>query len=117
MTGRWTRQEHEQAAAHGRRLLRRLSEARSAGLAPGSAAVLDLMTEHYQSVRLLWPADAAAYHALADIVTGNPGQRAMIEEIDPLLPPWLANAIRAYAIRRLGYAPGRDRTSPPVGSS
>lgn len=103
VTGRWTRQEHEQAAAHGRRLLRRLSEARSGGLAPDSIAVLDLMSEHYQGIRLLWPADAAAYHALADVVTGNPGQRAMIEEIDPLLPPWLASAIRAYATRRLGY--------------
>ncbi|WP_433416645.1 MerR family transcriptional regulator [Microtetraspora malaysiensis] len=108
VTGRWTREEHEQAAAQGRRLLRRLSDARSSGTAPDSAAVLDLMTEHYQGVRLLWPADAAAYHALADLVTGNPDQRAMIEEIDPLLPPWFAGAIRAYAVRRLGYVPARE---------
>ncbi|MGI5492666.1 MerR family transcriptional regulator [Microtetraspora malaysiensis] len=107
VTGRWTREEHEQAAAQGRRLLRRLSDARSGGTAPDDAAVLDLMTEHYQGVRLLWPADAAAYHALADVVTGNPDQRAMIEEIDPLLPPWFADAIRAYAVRRLGYVPVR----------
>ncbi|WP_433357570.1 TipAS antibiotic-recognition domain-containing protein [Microtetraspora malaysiensis] len=107
VTGRWTREEHEQAAAQGRRLLRRLSDARSGGTPPDNAAVLDLMTEHYQGVRLLWPADAAAYHALADVVTGNPDQRAMIEEIDPLLPPWFADAIRAYAVRRLGYVPAR----------
>ncbi|KAA9377653.1 MerR family transcriptional regulator [Microbispora cellulosiformans] len=117
-TGRWTRQEHEQAAAQGRRLLRRLSRARAGGLAPGSAAVLNLMADHYRAVRLLWPADAAAYHALADVVTADPGQRAMIEDVDPLLPPWLADAIRAYATHRLGHLPpAAPAVRPRAGAS
>ncbi|WP_433234910.1 MerR family transcriptional regulator [Streptosporangium sp. CA-135522] len=116
VTGQWTRQDYEQAAAQGRRLLRRLSDARSSGMTPDSVPVLDLMTEHYQGLRLLWPADAAAYHAFADIVTEHPDQRAMIEEIDPLLPLWLATAIRAYAVRRLGHGlAGKNSDVSPNG--
>ncbi|MCA1672762.1 MAG: TipAS antibiotic-recognition domain-containing protein [Actinobacteria bacterium] len=48
-----------------------------------------------------WPVDAAAYHALADVLLDNPDQRAMIEDIDSDLPAWLADAIRAYATERL----------------
>lgn len=60
------------------------------------------MAEHYEGVRALWPADAAAYHALAATLD-NPRQHAMIADIDPDLPSWLAEAIRAYAVHRLGH--------------
>ncbi|MFI6483651.1 MerR family transcriptional regulator [Nonomuraea sp. NPDC050663] len=112
--GQWTRQDHEQAAAQGRRLMRRLSDARSGGMDPSSAPVLDLMAEHYQGMRLMWPADAAAYHAYADVVLDNPAQRDMIGEIDPLLPAWFAEAVRAYAVQRLGHqqAGEEDRQEP-----
>ncbi len=105
VTGGWTRADHEQAAEQGRRLFTRMSQARERGAAPDDDEALDLVTEHYQGVRALWPADAAAYHALADLVVDNPEQRAMVEAVDPLLPPWLAEAIRAYAVRRLGHPP------------
>ena len=64
----------------------------------------------------MWPSDAAAYHALADLVLDNPDQRTMIEGVDPGLPAWLATAIRAYATRRLGYTPDPAAPSEPVAS-
>ena len=115
-TAGWTRQDHEHAAEQGRQLLRQLSHARAGGVAPDSEQALDLMVEHYQGVRAMWPADAAAYHALADLVLDNPDQRTMIEGLDPSLPAWLANAIRAYATRRLGYSLGPTPPSEPVAS-
>lgn len=109
-TAGWTRADHQQAAEQGRLLLFRLSRARAAGTAPDSEPALDLMVEHYEGVRALWPADAAAYHALADVILENPNQRAMIESVDLDLPPWLATAIRAYATTRLGLP--RPATDP-----
>lgn len=106
-TATWTRQDHERAAARGRDLLRRLAALRADGLAPDHHDVLDLMTEHYEEVRTFWPADAAAYYALADATLEAPQQRLMIAEVDPALPSWLADAIRAYAIHRLGHNPSR----------
>lgn len=105
-TATWTRADHEQAAAQGRDLLRRLAVARDAGLEPTDDDVLDLMAEHYQGVRALWPADAAAYYALAETTRDNPQQRAILAEVDPALPDWLAEAIRAYAVERLGHRAG-----------
>ena len=102
-TATWTRQDHEQAAMRGRDLLRRLAAARGAGLEPDHDDVLDLVVEHYEGVRALWPADAATYHALAEAILNNSQQHAMIADIDPELPEWLAEAIRAYAAHRLGY--------------
>lgn len=101
----WTRREHERAAEQGRELLRRLAAARDSGQEPDHHEVLDLMAEHYEGVRALWPADAAAYYALAEATLDNPQQRVMIAEVDPELPSWLAEAIRAYATHRLGYRP------------
>jgi DNA-binding transcriptional MerR regulator len=107
VTAGWTRADHERAAAQGRDLLERLARARADGHAVASDAVLELMAEHYRAVRALWPAGAAEYEAMADLIVRHPGQRAMIEEVDPALPPWLAGAIRAYVTHRLGpAAPG-----------
>lgn len=105
----WSRTDHEHAAQEGRRLLRRLAAARAAGSAPADSSSLDLMAEHYRGVRKLWPADAQAYHALADVILDNPDERAMVAEADPELAPWFAAAIRAYARERLGYFPGPSR--------
>lgn len=102
VTDSWSREDHERAADQGRKLLRRLSHLKTAGAAPSEEQVLNIMVEHYESVRVFWPADAVAYHALADVILNNPDQHAMVEEIDPELPPWLAEAIRAYATSRLG---------------
>ncbi len=104
-TATWTRQDHERAAARGRDLLRRLAAAREAGFRPDDAEVLDLMAEHYAQVRQVWPANAAAYYALAETTLDSPQLRLMIAEVDPALPSWLADAIRAYAIHRLGHSP------------
>lgn len=101
-TAGWARQDYERAAEQGRQFLCQLSRARAAGTAPDSDQALDLMVEHYDGVRALWSVDPAAYHALADVVLDNHDQRAMIEIVDPDLPPWLAEAIRAYATTRLG---------------
>ena len=102
VTASWSREDHERAADQGRKLLRRLSHLKAAGATPSGEQVLNVMFEHYEAVRAFWPADAAAYHALADVILNNPDQRAMIQETDPELPPWLAEAIRAYATTRLG---------------
>ena len=102
VTADWSREDHERAADQGQELLRRLSFLRGSGVSPSADHVLDVMAEHYEAVRVFWPADAAAYHALADVILNNPDQRAMIQETDPELPPWLAEAIRAYATTRLG---------------
>ena len=110
----WTRLDHERAAERGRDLLRRLAAARERDLEPDHPEVLDLMTEHYEGVRVVWPADAAAYYALAEATSASPGQRAIIAEVDPELPEWLAQAIRCYAVQRLGYRSrrrSRDRTA------
>ncbi|WP_433178707.1 MerR family transcriptional regulator [Actinoallomurus sp. CA-150999] len=101
-TRHWTRADYENAAEQGKRLYTRMSRARRRGAPPDAPEALDLAAEHYQSVRALWPADAAAYHALADLITDNPEQRAIVAAVDPDLPPWLAEAVRAYAVQRLG---------------
>ena len=101
----WSREDHERAADQGRRLLTHLSQARASGVAPHDQEALDLVLEHHQGITALWPADAAAYHALGDLLLDNPVQRAMVAEIDPDLPPWLSKAIKAYAIHRLGHQP------------
>lgn len=105
VTAGWTRGDHERAAERGRELLRRLSKARMDRVTPDSEQALDLMVEHYQGVRAIWPADPADYHALADLLLENPDQHAMVADVDPSLPAWLAEAIRSYAARRLGYCP------------
>jgi len=105
-TAGWSREDHERAAADGRRLLTRMSYAHARGVAPDDDRALALVVEHHRSVTALWPADAAAYHALGDLVTDDPQQRAMVEDVDPQLPPWLADAIKAYAVHRLGHELG-----------
>ncbi|ETK36951.1 MerR family transcriptional regulator [Microbispora sp. ATCC PTA-5024] len=102
-TSGWTREDYERAAERGRRLFASMSRARERGVAPGDPEALDLVSEHHQAICALWPADAAAYHALGDLVLDNPEQRAMVANVDPLLPPWLAEAVRAYAVHRLGH--------------
>ncbi|MGW4641247.1 MerR family transcriptional regulator [Sphaerisporangium sp. NPDC004334] len=103
-TGEWTRREYERAADEGRRLLARLSAARRCGVAPDAPEALDLVAGHYAAVRALWPADAAAYHALGELIQDNPEQRAIVAAEDPELPSWLARAVQAYAVHRLGHA-------------
>ncbi|GAA0211936.1 MerR family transcriptional regulator [Actinomadura nitritigenes] len=107
-TRHWTRADYEDAAEQGDRLYTRMSEARRRGAAPGSPEALELTAEHYQGVRALWPADAAGYHALADLITDNPEQRAIVSAVDPDLPPWLAEAVRAYAVQCLGFGQAAD---------
>lgn len=102
----WTRGDHEQAAERGRDLFRRLDALRAAGVRPDQNEALDLVIEHYDGVRALWLVEPAAYFALAETVLHNPDQQAMIAEVDPELPGWLAEAIRAYARIRLGYQAG-----------
>lgn len=104
-TAGWTREDHGRAAADGRRLLTQMSAARMRGVSPEDDEALDLAAEHHQGVVALWPADAAAYYALGDLVVDNPDQRALIADIDPQLPTWLSAAIKTYAVRRLGHNP------------
>lgn len=101
----WSRQDYEDAAAEGRRLLAAMSAARKRGVAADDDQAFDLVAEHHEGVIALWPADAAAYHALGDLILDNPEQRAMAADVDAHLPPWLSAAIKAYAIHRLGYKP------------
>lgn len=100
-TAEWDRADHEQAAAEGRELLTRMSQARSRGVAPDSDEALDLVAEHHRGVVALWPANAATYRALGDLVVDNAQQHDMVAEVDPHLPHWLSAAIEAYADRRL----------------
>ncbi|MDF1488884.1 MerR family transcriptional regulator [Tessaracoccus caeni] len=101
----WTREDHERAAERGRDLHGRLAAARTVGLMPDDDEVLDLMAEHYEGVLEFWPATPAGYYALAEATTDSPQQRALLTDVDPDLPDWLAESIRAYAVRRLGYQP------------
>jgi MerR family transcriptional regulator, thiopeptide resistance regulator len=102
-TSGWTREDYEHAAEQGRRLLTRMAQARNRGIAPDDEEALDLVVEHYQAIRAMWPADAAAYHALGDLILKNTEQHAIIAAVDPQLPSWLAEAIQAYAVHRLGH--------------
>lgn len=104
VTAEWTREDYEAAADEGRRLFLRMAAARDRGVRPDSAEALDLVELHYHGVRALWPADAAAYYALGDLLLDNPEQRAVVAAVDDQLPPWLSDAVKAYAVRRLGYA-------------
>lgn len=106
VTSEWTREDHEHAAEEGRRLLTRMAQACRRGVAPDDEEALDLVAEHYQGVRTLWPADAAAYHALGDLLRDNPEQRAITAAVDPELPLWLSAAVQAYAVHRLGHMRG-----------
>lgn len=101
----WGREDYERAADDGRRLLTRMSAVRTRGTAPDDDEALDLVVEHHRGVNALWPADAAAYYALGDLLVDNPDQRAMIAAVDPQLPTWLSAAVKAYALRRLGHQP------------
>lgn len=100
-TADWSRKDYERAATDGRQLLTRMSDARGRGVAPEDDEALDMVREHHQVVTALWPADAAAYRALGDLLATDPMQRAVIAAIDSELPPWLSNAIKAYAAQRL----------------
>ncbi|MFK4087129.1 MerR family transcriptional regulator [Kribbella sp. NPDC020789] len=102
-TAGWVREDYERMADEGRRLLLRLAAARARGVQPDSAEALELMALHYQGVRELWQADATGYYRLGDVLLDNADQRAMIASVDPELPPWLSAAVKAYAIRKLGY--------------
>ncbi len=113
VTADWSREDHERAAADGRRLLAQMSDARTRGVAPDDDEALDLLAEHHRGVTALWPADAAAYHGLGDLVIDDPQQRAMVEVVDPQLPSWLSAAIKAYAVHRLEHDP-RSSFSPPA---
>lgn len=104
-TAGWSREDYERAAADGRQLLTRMSNARARGVAPEDDEALDIVGEHHRVVTALWPADAAAYHALGDLLATDPAQRDPIAAVDPELPPWLSNAIKAYAAHRLGQQP------------
>lgn len=104
-TSRWSRQDYDDAAAKGRQLLGEMSRARTRGIAPDAAEALDLVTRHHAEVVARWPADAAAYHALGDLLLDDPDQRTMIAQVDSDLPAWLSAAIKAYAVHRLGYPP------------
>lgn len=109
-TADWRRQDYERAAVEGRQVLAAMSSARTRGISPGEDQALDLVAEHHKGVIALWPADAAAYHALGDLILDNPEQHNMVAGVDADLPPWLSEAIKAYAVCRLGYNPGM--TSP-----
>jgi DNA-binding transcriptional MerR regulator len=102
-TDGWSREDYEELADEGRRLLLRMAAARDRGVPPDSAEALELAELHYQGVRALWPADASSYHALGDLVVDNADQRAIVDAVDVRLPSWLSAAIKAYAVRRLGY--------------
>lgn len=104
-TSGWGREDYERAADDGRRLLIQMSATRARGTAPDDEEALDLVAEHHRGVNALWPADAAAYYALGDLLVDNPDQRAMIAAVDPQLPTWLSAAVKAYAVRRLGHQP------------
>lgn len=101
----WGRGEHEQAAVVGRRLMTRMSAARTRGVAPEDDEALELVAEHHQAVAALWPVDPATYYALGNLLLDNPDQRAMVAETDRQLPTWLSTAIKTYAVRRLGHNP------------
>lgn len=102
-TAHWTRSDYDQAAADGRELYGRLSRTRQSGVDPASPQALDIVAEHYEAVHAMWPVDPAAYHALADLIESDPQQRGVVGAEDRHLAPWLAAAIRAYAIHRLDY--------------
>lgn len=101
----WTRDDYDEAASQARNLYNRLSRARRAELEPTSSPALDIVSEHYEAVCATWPASPEAYHALADLIESDPSQRTAVGADDPDLPPWLAAAIRAYAVHRLEYRP------------
>lgn len=102
-TAHWDRADYDRAIAEARDLYARLARARAAGVDPASPTALDLVAEHYEAVRATWPADAAAYYALAELIEDDPDQRAAVGEVDMGLPDWLATAVRVYAVRRLGH--------------
>ncbi|WP_394253078.1 MerR family transcriptional regulator [Arthrobacter pityocampae] len=99
----WTRNDYDKAAADGQELYARMSRTRQSGVTPTSPAALDLVAEHYSAVRAVWPVDAAGYYALADLIETDPDQRDTIAADDSDLPPWVATAIRTYAIHRLNH--------------
>ena len=107
-TDRWTRSNHDRVVADGRELYARLSRARRSGLGPAAPEALDLVAEHHEGVRAMWPVDPAAYHALGDLIATDAQQREIVGADDGDLPRWLAAAVRAYAVRRLGFRESRD---------
>ncbi|MFF0343571.1 MerR family transcriptional regulator [Kribbella sp. NPDC004875] len=106
----WTREDYERMGDEGRRLLLRMAAARDRGVLPDSPEALELAQQHYEGVLELWPATPASYHALGDVLVENADQRAIIASVDADLPEWLAAAVRAYAVHRLGYTQNDKKT-------
>jgi DNA-binding transcriptional MerR regulator len=101
VTAEWSRDDYERAAEDHRELLGRMTVLLHDGIAPDTERALDLVDEHYQAIRAMWPADAAAYRGLGRLIVENAEQRAMVVAVDPKLPEWLCAAIQSYARKRL----------------
>jgi DNA-binding transcriptional MerR regulator len=109
-TDGWTREDYERMGDEGRRLLLRMAAARDRGVRPDSGEALELAQQHYEGVLELWPATPATYYALGDLMLENADQRSIIASVDEELPGWLAAAVQAYAVQRLGYVQNDEKT-------
>lgn len=103
-TAGWDMTDYEQAAAKNRDLLNRMATLMHHGVAPDDQHAQELIAEHHDSIAQFWEPDAAAYTALADLYLSDDRQRAWIADTDPVLPDWLAAAMRCYAAHRLRIA-------------
>ncbi len=103
-TAGWEVADYEQAATESSELLRRMAVLVHQGVPPGADPAQELVGEHYDSIGHFWQPDASSYEGLADLYLSDNQQRAWISNVDPVLPPWLAAAMKTYAKRLAGSA-------------
>ncbi|MGP9839151.1 MerR family transcriptional regulator [Arthrobacter sp. 179] len=106
-TSSWEVADYEQAATKSRELLHRMAALFHQSVPPCAGPAQELVGEHYNSMGRFWQPDASSYEALADLYLSDNQQRAWISKIDPVLPPWLAAAMKTYAKQLPHRAPTR----------
>ncbi|MFC0623710.1 MerR family transcriptional regulator [Kribbella deserti] len=96
-TREWTAEDHLAAREQGEDLLRRMALLARADVAPDSPGALELIGEHHLGIRAFWEPDRSSYVGLAEFYLNDPEQRSNLDRIDPLLAPWLHEAMTAFA--------------------
>jgi len=100
-TKQWTKQDFLNAQQQGEQLDARVLALMRGGIAPDSAATMDLMDEHYASVAKFWTPNRESYTGLGQLYVDHPEFRARYDALAPGLAEYLRDATAAYATQRL----------------
>lgn len=101
VTQDWTKQDYLDAQRRSDGLDDKVLAVMRSGATPDSAAALDVMAEHYNSVAQFWTPDRTSYTGLGHLYVDDPEFKARYDAKDPGLAEYLRDATAAYADKRL----------------